>query len=450
MTFAHASVLGPFMTEAIDLLLTPRWLIPIEPAGITLSDHAVAIDAGRIVAVIPAEEARQRFAPRRHVALPDHVLLPGLVNAHTHAAMTLLRGYADDMALMDWLNQRIWPAEVRHVSPQFVRDGTLLACYEMLRGGVTCFNDMYFYPDAAAQAALAAGMRAVLGIIVIEFPTDYASDADAYISKGLATRDTLREQPLISFCMAPHAPYTVSDKSFERIVTLSEQLNLPIHLHVHETRAEIDESLAKFGVRPLERLQRLGLLGPNLIAVHAVHLDVQEIEQLAEHGCTLAHCPTSNMKLASGIAPVAEAQRRGVRIALGSDGAASNNRLDVLGEMRQAALLAKVASGDATVLGAHETLRLATLNGAAALALDDRIGSIETGKEADLCAVDLAGLEIAPCYDPASHLVYAAGRDNVSHVWVAGQPRIEGGVMLQISNKDLACATNLWRNKLAS
>ena len=438
------------MTDAIDLLLTPRWLIPIEPAGITLSDHAVAIHAGRIVAVVPAEEARHRFAPRQHVALPDHVLLPGLVNAHTHAAMTLLRGYADDMALMDWLNQRIWPAEVRHVSPQFVRDGTLLACYEMLRGGVTCFNDMYFYPEAAAQAALAAGMRAALGIIVIEFPTDYASDADAYISKGLATRDALRDQPLISFCMAPHAPYTVSDKSFERIVTLTEQLNLPIHLHLHETRAEIGESLAKFGVRPLERLRRLGLLGPNLIAVHAVHLDIQEIEQLAEHGCTLGHCPTSNMKLASGIAPIAEAQRRGVRIALGSDGAASNNRLDVLGEMRQAALLAKVASGDATMLGAHETLRMATLNGAAALAMDDRIGSIETGKEADLCAVDLAGLDIAPCYDPASHLVYAAGRENVSHVWVAGQPRIEGGVMLQISNKDLACATNIWRNKLAS
>lgn len=438
------------MTEAVDLLLTPRWLIPIEPAGITLSDHAVAIQAGRIVALVPAEEAAQRFAPRRHVALPDHVLLPGLVNAHTHAAMTLLRGYADDMVLMDWLNQRIWPAEVRHVSPEFVRDGTLLACYEMLRGGVTCFSDMYFYPEAAAQAALTAGMRAALGIIVIEFPTDYASDADAYVSKGLATRDALREQPLISFCMAPHAPYTVSDRSFERIVTLTEQLNLPIHLHVHETRAEIDESLAKFGVRPLERLRRLGLLGPNLIAVHGVHLDVQEIEQLAEHGCTLAHCPTSNMKLASGIAPIAEAHRRGVRIALGSDGAASNNRLDVLGEIRQAALLAKVASGDATVLGAHETLRMATLNGAAALAMDDRIGSIETGKEADLCAVDLSGLEIAPCYEPASHLVYAAGRENVSHVWVAGQPRIEGGVMLQISNKDLACATNIWRNKLAS
>lgn len=450
MTVARDFAPDLFMTEAVDLLLTPRWLIPIEPAGITLCDHAVAIQAGRIVGVVPAEEARQRFTPRQHVELPDHVLLPGLVNAHTHAAMTLLRGYADDMALMDWLNQRIWPAEVRHVSPQFVRDGTLLACYEMLRGGVTCFNDMYFYPEAAAQAALAAGMRAALGIIVIEFPTDYASDADAYISKGLATRDALRDQPLISFCMAPHAPYTVSDKSFERIVTLTEQLNLPIHLHVHETHAEIDESLAKFGVRPLERLRRLGLLGPNLIAVHAVHLDIQEIEQLAEHGCTLAHCPTSNMKLASGIAPIAEAQRRGVRIALGSDGAASNNRLDVLGEMRQAALLAKVASGDATVLGAHETLRMATLNGAAALALDDRIGSIEQGKEADLCAVDLAGLDIAPCYDPASHLVYAAGRENVSHVWVAGKPRIAGGVMLQISNKDLACATNVWRNKLAS
>ena len=436
--------------QPIDLLLTPHWLIPIEPAGATLTGQAVAVDRGRIVAIAAADDARHRFEPRRHVDLPHHVLLPGLVNLHTHAAMALLRGYADDMTLMDWLRKRIWPAEVRHASADFVHDGTLLACAEMLRGGITCFNDMYFYPEAAAQAALETGMRAALGIIVIEFPTAYAADAEDYLSKGLATRDALRGEPLISFCMAPHAPYTVSDKSFGRIMTLAEQLNLPIHVHVHETRHEIEESLAQHGVRPLERLRRLGLLGPSLIGVHAVHLGSEELDRIVEHGCTVVHCPTSNMKLASGIAPIPQAAARGARIGLGTDGAASNNRLDLFREMRHAALLGKVASGDATVLDAHQVLRMATLNGAAALGLDGRIGSIEAGKEADLCAVDLSGADIVPCYDPASHLIYAAGRECVSHVWVGGEPRVENGALLQLSNNKLLETVNVWQNKLES
>ena len=436
--------------QEIDLLITPRWLIPVEPSGVTLSGHAVAVERGRIAAVLPVDEARQRYLPRRSVDLPQHVLLPGLVNLHTHAAMALLRGYADDLALMDWLKQRIWPAEMRHATPQFVHDGTLLACAEMLRGGITCFNDMYFHSEAAASSALAVGMRAALGIIVVEFPTAYAADAEDYLSKGLATRDALRDEPLISFCMAPHAPYTVSDRSFGRIATLAEQLDLPIHMHLHETHSEIEESTAAHGVRPIERLRRLGLLGPNLIAVHAVHLTGAEIRLLAEQACSVAHCPTSNMKLASGIAPVYELAANGVRIGLGTDGAASNNRLDLFQEMRHAALLAKVATGDATVLGAHQVLRMATLNGASALGLDDRIGSIEVGKEADLCAVDYSGLEVSPCYDPASHLIYAASRECVSHVWVGGELRVDGGIVLQISNTKLLDAINLWRNKLKS
>jgi 5-methylthioadenosine/S-adenosylhomocysteine deaminase len=326
------------------------------------------------------------------------------------------------MALMDWLRSRIWPAEARHASPGFVRDGTLLACAEMLCGGITCFNDMYFYPEAAAEAALAVGMRAVLGIIVIEFPSAYAADAEDYLSKGLATRDALRDEPLLSFCMAPHAPYTVSDRSFARIVTLAEQLDLPVHLHLHETHAEIEESLTRHGVRPLERLRRLGLLGPGLIA--------------------------SNMKLASGIAPIAELAALGVRIGLGTDGAASNNRLDLFQEMRQAALLAKVATDDATALPAHKVLRMATLDGAAALGLERRIGSIEPGKDADLCAVDLSGLGVSPCYDPASHLIYAASRECVSHVWVAGNPVVESRLVLQINNTKLMDAVQVWQNRL--
>jgi 5-methylthioadenosine/S-adenosylhomocysteine deaminase len=362
--------------------------------------------------------------------------------------MSLLRGIADDLPLMDWLKTRIWPAEAKHISAAFVRDGTLLACAEMLRGGVTCFNDMYFYPEAAAEASRSLGMRTVLGMVVIEFPTAYAVDADDYLAKGLAVRDRLRGEPLLSFCMAPHAPYTVADKTFERIATLAAQLDLPIHLHVHETREEIEQSLAQHGERPLARLHRLDLLGPNLIGVHAVHLDEGDMSLLAENNCSLAHCPTSNMKLASGIAPVAQLSKRGIRVGLGTDGAASNNRLDLFQEMRHAGLLAKVASADASVLDAHTLLRMATLNGAAALGLDSRVGSILPGKAADLCAIRLDSVETSPCFCPASHLIYAAGREHVSHVWVDGIQQVENGVLPRCDTGQLLDAVNLWQNKL--
>ena len=438
------------MSEPIDLLIEPRWLIPVEPHGVVLEDHAVAVKGGNISAVLPAQEALDRYLPSRRMALPEQVLIPGLVNLHTHAAMTLLRGIADDLPLMDWLRTRIWPAEAKHVSAAFVRDGTLLACAEMLRSGITCFNDMYFFPEAAAEAAQSLGMRSVLGMVVIEFPTAYATDADDYISKGLAVRDRLRGGPLVSFCMAPHAPYTVSDRTFERLGTLSAQLDLPIHIHVHETRAEIEESLARHGVRPLERLRQLGLLGPGLIGVHAIHLDEHDIALLAENNCSVAHCPTSNMKLASGAAPVAQLSAHGVRIGLGTDGSASNNRLDLFQEMRHAGLLCKVTSGDAAALNVHELLRMATLNGAAALGMEGKIGSIQAGKAADLCAVRLDALETSPCYDPTSHLVYAAGREHVSHVWVNGSLRVENGMLRQCDTNRLLDAVNLWQNKLTA
>lgn len=438
------------MSEPIDLLIEPRWLIPVEPHGVVLEDHAVAVSAGNIVDILPAKEALGRYQPAQRATLPQQVLIPGLVNLHTHAAMALLRGIADDLPLMDWLKTRIWPAEAKHVSAAFVRDGTLLACAEMLRGGITCFNDMYFFPEAAAEAAQSLGMRAVLGMVIIEFPTAYATDADDYISKGLAVRDRLRGEPLISFCMAPHAPYTVADKTFERIATLSAQLDLPIHVHLHETSGEIGQSLAQHGTRPLDRLQRLGLLGPGLIGVHAVHLDEPEIALLAENNCVVAHCPTSNMKLASGAAPIAKLSKQGVRIGLGTDGAASNNRLDLFQEMRHAGLLAKVSSGDAAVLNAHELLRMATLGGASAVGLDDRIGSIQAGKAADVCAIRLDALETSPCFDPASHLVYTAGREHVTHVWVNGVLQVENGLLRGCDTARLLDTVNLWQNKLTA
>ncbi len=436
--------------EAIDLLIDARWVIPVSPAGHVLERHSVAVRDGRILAVLPTAQADAAYHASARTSLPRHALVPGLVNLHTHASMALMRGLADDMALMRWLQERIWPAEARHVSPQFVYDGTLLACAEMLRGGITCFNDMYFYPGDAARAALDAGMRAALGLIVIDFPTAYATDADDYIAKGLALRDTLREQPLLSFCMAPHAPYTVGDKTFSRLVTLADELDLPVHMHVHETQDEIAQSIAQHGVRPLERLRRLGLVGPNLIAVHAIHLSQDEIALLAQNGSSVAHCPSSNLKFANGFAPVARLLREGVNVGLGTDGPASNNRLDLFQEMRQAALLAKAVSGDASALPAARALAMATLDGARALRLDHAIGSIEMGKYADLTAVEFAAPEMLPCYDPISHLVYTAGRENVSHVWVAGRLLVDDGALKTPPKNDLENLVVLWQNRLST
>jgi len=436
------------MKAPADLLLLPQWVVPVESEG-PLSDHAVVVKDGCILDVLPADAAQARYDAVQTLALPGRALIPGLVNLHGHAAMSLFRGFADDLPLMAWLNDRIWPAEKKHVSEAFVRDGTLLAAAEMLAGGVTTCNDMYFFPRAAGEAFLQAGMRATLGMIVLDFPSAYASDADDYLAKGLALRDELKDEPLLAFAFAPHAPYTVSDATFARINTLAEQLGLPIHTHIHETDDEIRDSLKQYGVRPLERLARLGLLGPNFIGVHAVHVNEAEIGLLAQHGCHLAHCPTSNLKLASGIAPVADLLRAGVNLGLGTDGAASNNRLDLFGEMRLAALLAKGASGDPAILPAASALRAATLDAARALNLDSQIGSIVPGKRADLVAVDLHALSGQPVFDPVSHLVYVAGREHVTHVWVDGRMKLNDRRLVDLDIDDLTARAAYWRTKLA-
>ena len=457
------------MKSPADLILLPQWVIPVEtdgeydsaragslarsgaehPCG-ALSDHAVVIQDGRILDVLPADAAQTRYAATQTLPLPGHALIPGLINLHGHAAMSLFRGFADDVPLMAWLNEHIWPAEKKHLSEAFVRDGTLLAAAEMLAGGITSCNDMYFFPQAAGEAFLQAGMRATLGMIVLEFPSAYAVDADDYLARGLAMRDELKDEPLLSFAFAPHAPYTISDTTFGRINTLTEQLGLPIHTHIHETDDEIRDSLKQYGMRPLERLARLGLLGPNFIGVHAVHVNDAEIGLLAQHGCHVAHCPSSNLKLASGIAPVAKLLRAGVNIGLGTDSAASNNRLDLFAEMRLAALLAKGTSADAAALPAAAALKAATLDAARALNLDSQIGSITPGKRADLVAVDLSAASSQPVFDPISHLVYVAGRENVSHVWVDGKHKLNNRALVGLDADDLSARAAYWRAKITA
>jgi len=435
------------MPIPVDLRLDARWIVPIEPAGV-LEHHTVVIDGGRIVAVVPTASAEREYAARERLVLPTHALLPGLVNAHTHAAMTLLRGIADDVPLQTWLEQHIWPRESEFVSPDFVHDGTLIAAGEMLLGGVTCCADQYFFPDAAARAYRRSGMRAFIGLPVLDFPTPYAPDADSYLQTGLAARDAWKHEAKFSFALAPHAPYTVSDSSWEKIVLYARQLDLPIQTHLQETRDELDRSLATTALSPLARLDRLGVTGSDFIAVHAVHLQDTDIELLAAQRCQVVHCPSSNLKLASGIAPVVRLRARGVNVALGSDGAASNNRLDVLGEARLASLVAKVSTGDAAALPAGTVLRMATLDGAAALGLDAEIGSLRPGKQADAFAVDLAAFQHSPCYDPISHLVHVAGRDQVTDVWIAGERLVSGGALAALDAAELTACARTWQDRL--
>jgi len=432
----------------IDTLIAARWVIPVEPHGAVLDHHSLAIGGGRILDVLPTAIAATRYRAAETVELPVHALIPGLVNAHTHAAMTLLRGVADDLPLMEWLQDHIWPLEARWVGEAFVRDGTTLAIAEMLRGGTTCFNDMYFFPEVTARRALQAGMRAVVGMIVVDFPTSWASDADEYLEKGLALHDELCSQDLVRTSFAPHAPYSVSDPPLSRVRTLSEELDRPIHMHLHETDAEIEQTRGSHGMRPLQRLRQLDFLNPNLVAVHMTHLLPEEITELARTGVNVVHCPESNLKLASGFCPVASLLEAGVNVAIGTDGAASNNDLDMFGEMRTAALLAKAVARQAGALPAAAALRMATLGGAKALGMEQEIGSIAVGKAADLTAVDLSSLETLPLYDPISDLVYAAGRHLVSDVWVAGRRLLKRRELTTLDIEEVAANAVRWRQRL--
>jgi 5-methylthioadenosine/S-adenosylhomocysteine deaminase len=431
-----------------DWLIEARWVIPVEPDGAVLEQHAVVVNAGRIIDILPSAQAASEYRATKHKKLTGHALIPGLVNTHTHAAMTLMRGIADDLPLMEWLQNHIWPLEAKWVGESFVRDGTDLALAEMIRGGVTCFNDMYFFPELTARQAVRRGLRACVGMIVVDFPSAWAASPEEYFAKGLALHDEMRHEPLVSTLFAPHAPYSVCDASLIRIRTLAAELDCPITIHLHETREEIEQSRRDYGMRPLQRLQQLDLLGPNLIAVHMTQLNADEIECLADQGANVVHCPESNLKLASGFCPVGALLNAGINVALGTDGAASNNDLDLLGEMRTAALLAKAVAGDASAVPARTALRMATLNGAVALGLADDIGSLEIGKCADITAIRLDDIETLPLYDPISDLVYSASRHQVTDVWVAGRQLLSDRELSSFEADALRENAAAWRSKL--
>lgn len=434
----------------IDTLLHARWVIPVNHQKQTLEHHSIAIHDDNIVDIIATDKVHQHYSACTESDYPNHALMPGLINSHTHASMSLFRGLSDDIALMDWLENHIWPTEAKWVNEDFVHTGTELAIAEMIRSGTTCFSDMYYFPDVTARIASKAGIRATVGLIVIDFPTVWANNADEYIDKGLTLHDTYRDDELIKTAFAPHAPYTVSDAPLQKLRTFADELELPIHIHVHETAHEVDESVKNTKLRPLQRLDDLGLVSPALVAVHMTQLNDAEIKRLAEAGSHVVHCPESNLKLASGFCPVKTLLDNGVNVAIGTDGAASNNNLDMFSEMQTAALLAKGVSQDATALPAHQALEMATINGARALGLDEKTGSLEIGKSADIIAIDFDKIETLPVYDPVSHLVYSCSRDQVSDVWVAGQHVMKNRELTTMDIEQIKSDVIEWQNKIAT
>lgn len=436
--------------QTIDTLIHAHWVLPVEPTDTVLEHHSVAVDGGLIVEILPTEQARQQYQANQTFELDQQVVMPGLINTHTHAAMSLMRGLADDLPLMTWLQEHIWPAEQQWIDEQFVREGSELAIAEMLRSGTTCFNDMYFFPEVTAQVAANTGMRAVVGLLMMDFPSAWGSGPEEYLEKGIALHEQYRNSSLIHTAFAPHAPYTVSDAPLEKIRVYATELEAPIHMHIHETAHEVEEAEQQSGKRPLQRLEEMGLLGPRLAAVHMTQLNDEEITLLAQRNISVVHCPESNLKLASGFCPVDALIKAGINVALGTDGAASNNDLDLFGEMRTAALLAKGVSGDATALSAHQALQMATLNGARALGLEALTGSLLPGKAADLITVDLSELESQPIYDVASHLVYATGRHQVREVWINGEHLLRDGALATLDLEKVKRQATEWRGKIAS
>ena len=433
----------------IDLLINSRWIIPVVPENRVFENCALAIDQQKIVGIYPQAEAQSKFDPLSVVDLDDHILMPGLVNAHGHAAMSLLRGYADDLPLQPWLEEHIWPVEARVLSAEFVADGTNLAMAEMIKTGTTCFADMYFFADTVAEQVQRSGMRSQIGFTVFDFPTAGGKDLDDYIHKGLQLRDIYKGDGLIKIACAPHAPYTVGDETMRRIATYANELDMPVHIHCHETAQEVADSLKLYGCRPLQRLDDLGVLLPQTQLVHMTQIDDSDIRLIQDNNCHVVHCPESNLKLASGFCPVGKLIDAGINVAIGTDGAASNNDLDLFGELKTAALLAKAVADDASVLDAHAALRMATISGAKALGWDDQIGSLEAGKSADMIAVEISSLSQKPLYNPASQLVYSNAGSQVTHSWVAGKALLRERNLVTLDEDNLIRRADAWRNQIS-
>ena len=432
----------------VSIIISTSWIFTSDPESQLLSDYSVVIENDKIIDLVPQSKVFDEYEADNTYQLTDHILIPGLINTHTHAAMSLFKGFADDLPLQEWLNNHIWPAEKEFVNPSFVKDGSILGLSEMIKSGVTTFNDMYFFPDATAEAVKELGVRSNIGLVVLDFPTNYATDPEDYLLKGFEFRDKWRNEELITTSIAPHAPYSVSDEAFTLINTYSEELNINIHTHLHETQWEIEASIDKYGITPVQRLNNLGIIGPSLTAAHCVYLNDQDMGILAKNKVSIVHNPSSNMKLGSGIADVAKMLKQNLSVSLGTDSSASNNRLDIMEEMRLAALLIKGSTKSPESIPANEAIKMATINGAKALGLSSVIGSIEKNKKADLVAIDLSAIENQPIYNPISTLVYSSSRSDVSYVWIDGKIKLKEKSLVNIDEERIIQLAKKWQRKL--
>jgi 5-methylthioadenosine/S-adenosylhomocysteine deaminase len=437
------------MSLAQETIITPKWIMTLESDEL-LTGHSVVTDKDKIIDILLSKEALTKYPNAKHIELPMQMLMPGLVNCHGHAAMNLFKGLADDLPLMTWLEQHIWPAEAQWVSEKFVADGTKLAISEMLLSGTTCFSDMYFFPEVVSDVAVSMNMRAICYGPILDFPTPYGSGPDEYFTKILAAHDKFKHHPLIDIGFGPHAPYTVGDESLKKVRMLSDQLNMPIQIHLHETEFEVSDAIENTGKRPSLRLDELGFWGPDVQAVHVTQLNTQDKDIFKKNGVHVIHCPESNLKLASGFCPAHELLSANINVALGTDGAASNNDLDMISEMHTAALLGKAVSKNAAALPALDVIKMATINGAIALGKEDQIGSIKVGKQADLISIDFCDISCVPMYDPISHLVYSAGRHQVDHVWVAGHLQVKNKALCHVNPSQLMEMAQQWADKISA
>ena len=433
-----------------DTVIDSRWVITVDESNTVLENHSIVVVADRIEDILPTPEASRKYNATEHVVLGGHALMPGLVNAHTHASMSLFRGVAEDLPLQPWLEQHIWPLEGKWVNREFIRDGALLAFAEAIMGGTTCMNDMYFFADEVGEVAEQSNMRVSLGMIALEFPTIWASSPDEYLDKGMALYHRFKGSDLVTTMLAPHAPYTVSNATFEKLLKIADAYKLGIHMHVHETVQEVTDSLNQYGVRPIQRMKDLGLINQYLLAVHATQLLDEEIEVLAEAGSSVAHCPKSNLKLASGICPVSDLLARNVNVAIGTDGAASNNSLNMLEETRFAALLAKGCSGNSASVSVNEAIRMATINGARCLGIAHEAGSLEVGKLADITAMDLDVLQSKPLFSPTAQILHAATRNQVTDVWIGGNRVLNSGTLTTIDNAECMALAVKWQSRISN
>jgi 5-methylthioadenosine/S-adenosylhomocysteine deaminase len=433
----------------VDLVVTNATLVTMDPARRVIPGGAVAVDAGHIAAVGTAAEIAATHAGRETLDAQGGIVLPGLVNAHTHAPMVLFRGVADDLKLMDWLQKYIFPAEAKNVTAEFVTAGTRLAALEMIRSGTTTFVDMYYFEDQVAEVAKAAGIRSVAGSTVIDFPAPDNKTREEALAYAERFIRRWKGDPLVVPALAPHSTYIGSPETLRAADALSRREGVPLLIHLQESPDEQRTIRERYAKSSTEHLRDLGLLRKGVLGAHGVWLDAEDRRILLAHDVGVAHCPQSNMKLSSGAAPVREMLAEGVRLGLGTDGAASNNDLDMFEEMLTAALLSKHASGDPTAAPAPKVLEMATLGGARALGMEDSLGSLEPGKRADLVVVDVGAPRLHPMFDPVSHLVYAAKGADVRHSVIEGRVVMRDRKVLTLDEAAVLAESERYRRQVA-